>query len=123
MKKLLVAVTLTWSLSGCQTFENLQNEYAYKRGTNVTQEQIASLEINKSTEHNVAMLLGEPQVRTKDGANTIFEYHYSQINHLSGGVDQTVKFYFNKKNILIDTKTIAGSHFGNALEEANNKKG
>jgi len=118
MKKLIVAVALTCALSGCQTFENLQSEYAYKRGTNVTEQQLATFTVNKSTKDDVIKLLGEPQVKSKDGSHDVLEYHYSQINHLTGGVDQAVKFYFNKQNVLLTTKTVAGSHFGNALEEA-----
>lgn len=119
MKKLLIACALLIGslgpLSGCQSFENFQAGFAYKRGTNVTQEQIKEFTINKSNKNDVITLLGEPQKTSTDGKNEVLEYHYYQINHFSGGVDQTVKFILNKEHILIDTKVIQGSGFGNPL--------
>jgi len=115
MKKILLPALLITSLfsTGCATLDNLQNEYAYKRGTNVTQEQIQSFKVSKTKKSDVIKLLGEPQL-TK---GNIIEYHYQQINHLSGGVDQTVQFVFSKKNLLVDIKKIAGSRFGNPLTD------
>lgn len=115
MKKILLSsiVVISTFLSGCATLDSLQNEYAYKRGTNVTPEQIKSFTVSKTNMDDVRKLLGEPQQEKKH----VLAYHYQQINHLTGGVDQTIKFIFNNKNLLIDVKTIKGSQFGNPLTD------
>jgi len=115
MKKILLPALLITSLfsTGCATLDKIQDEYAYKRGTNVTQEQIDNFKVSKTKKTEIIKSLGEPQ-REK---GNIIEYHYQQINHLTGGVDQTIRFVFSKKGLLVDIKKIKGSQFGNALTD------
>jgi uncharacterized protein YceK len=110
-KTLLAAVIVTTLISGCSTIDSLQNEYAYKRGTNVTEAQIKGFTVSKTSMAEVRKLLGEPQQEKKH----VLAYHYQQINHLTGGIDQTIKFIFNNEDLLIDVRTIKGSQFGNPL--------
>lgn len=112
MKNLFIIIAFIGVLSGCQSIENLTS---HKRGTNVTQEQIASFTINKTKREDIVTALGEPQKIGMEEGKKVIEYHYQEINSFSKGIDQAVKFYFNKDSILIDKKVVAGSSFGNAL--------
>ncbi len=86
--ELFLALAFIVLLSSCQTLEGIQNNFAYKRGTNVTSDQMATFIINESTKAEIINRLGEPQVKSKDASLNVLEYHYSQINHLSRGVEK-----------------------------------
>lgn len=113
MNKLFLSAIVSGAilLSGCSAMNSVQEQFAYKRGTNVTQVQIDEFKTAKTNRADIIKLLGEPQKQDDKSV----EYHYQQINHLSGGVDQTIVFVFDKNNVLADVKKIAGSNFGNAL--------
>lgn len=108
MIRILTLVLALSFISGC---ESLQTKLAYKRGTLVSPTDIQTLMAKKPTKQDVINQFGEPQ-RSGQGA---IEYHYQQINHLYGGVDQTVKIIFGEDGRVKDIKTIQGSGMGNPL--------
>lgn len=105
-------VIVLGGLTGCQAFND---RFGYKRGTHVPTEQLAELENRKTTKDEIISTYGEPQREDRKGGLDVIEYHYQEINHLSKGIDQTVRIYFNSKNQVVDTKVINGSFFGNPL--------
>jgi len=115
MKKKLFTFFLVASLVGCQS---VPGELAYKQGTNVTQGQVKLLKLGNKQKFDVLLKFGQPQVISfGKNNNEIFEYHYQQTNSENKNLDQTVKFYFNSMNRIIETKTIKGSHFKTSLTE------
>ena len=102
--------------TGCSTLKSLEQSTAYKRGTNISEQQYDDLVVNTTTKTSIVKQYGEPQVSKVDAetGNLMYEYHYQQINHLSKSINQTVRLYF-KDDLLVKKATVGDSQYGNPL--------
>ena len=123
LKKTLLAISVMASvvLSGCQALpENIKDMGAYVTGVKVSEDVMAKIKDNASTQDDVIRLVGQPARKDQVGAKESWYFDYSKISHLAANESETTVFQFNAKRIVtghFKTGKPAGAS-GNALLDA-----
>ena len=123
LKKSLLAISVTtgFVLSACQSMpENMKDVGAYVTGVKVSDDVMAKVKDNVSTQDDVIRLVGQPARKDQVGAKESWYFDYSKISHLAANESETTVFQFNAKRIVIahfKTGKPAGTS-GNALLDA-----
>lgn len=90
-------------LTACGSVPGLSDFGAYKTGTQVSTEQMASVTDKKTTQAEVVSLIGQPNRKTEAGGNTVWYYDFNQIGQaiIGKNINETTAFEFNKKGIVL----------------------
>lgn len=94
---LVLAATLLFNLQGCAA---LNDSLAYKQGTRVTDEQLASFKNGVTTRQQILDTLGGPQDIKMVGSKEHLIYRYTQINHFGPNEGRTVTFVLSNKKLV-----------------------
>ncbi|MCG7556081.1 MULTISPECIES: hypothetical protein [Pseudoalteromonas] len=117
MKKLITIVAMTILASGCSS--TISDVGAYKSGTEITQAQLAEVELGSKKEL-VIKRFGQPQRKTSNSGTDFFYYDYQKISHFSANVSETIVFEFKDDLVINKYKTGYGGKSNNPLLDAAN---
>lgn len=93
----------------------------YKTGTEISKEQMDSLQIGKTTKQQVIEAFGAPNRREQMADSQIWYYDYNKIASFGKNVSESTVLEFDKAGLLISKAKSAGSgKTGNALIDAAN---
>lgn len=108
-QSMLICCVLT--VSACGTVPGMADFGAMKNGTQVTQDQMAQIVDNMTTQAQVVGLLGQPSRKLQVGKTEVWEYDFTQIGQavIGRNLNETTSFVFNKQNIVVSHFKTAGS--------------
>ncbi|HET9113975.1 MAG TPA: hypothetical protein VFN66_08915 [Burkholderiales bacterium] len=91
------------SLSACGTVPGVADLSVAKSGTQISQEQMAKLIDNKSTQDDVVAVVGEPNRKAQVGQKEIWYYDFIQVGvpYIGKNIHEATAFEFNQKGILL----------------------
>lgn len=91
------------SLGACGTVPGLSDLGAYKTGTHVTAEQMASVMDKVTTQTQIVAMLGQPNRKADVDGKTVWYYDFNQIGQalIGKNINETTGFEFNKKGVVL----------------------
>lgn len=115
-KSIAVAALAAMFLSACAT-----DFMAYKTGTEVTAEQLATFQPGTTTQQQVTASIGAPNRRESLAGKELWYYDFNKIRHIGGNVNEATVFEWDAAGKLLQTyKTGSSAKTGNALIDAAN---
>lgn len=96
---LALAATLI-NLSGCAALQPINDALAYKQGTRITDEQLATFQKGTTTRQAILDAVGGPQETKMIGNKEHLIYKYSQVNHFGPNEGRTVTFVIANQKLV-----------------------
>lgn len=123
MRALALALILATPLAVSTTSAHANPFGGYTTGIAITQQQMDTLEIGKTTQDNVREKFGAPGRREQLGDTQVWYYDYVKIKHFGKNVQEATVLEFNKQGVLTaKSKSNAVGKTGNPLIDAANGK-
>lgn len=95
MKKILVFTAFMVLFSGCADF------FTYTEGRQITQEELDSIIINKSTKNDLETQFGAPDRITPTQECDMWHYDFAKISSFGSNVNESNVFCVDKKGKVI----------------------
>ncbi|EVT72377.1 hypothetical protein X548_08060 [Stenotrophomonas maltophilia 5BA-I-2] len=96
---------------------------AYTTGIEITQQQMDTLEVGKTTQDNIREKFGAPGRREQLGDTQVWYYDFVKIKSFGKNIQEATVLEFNKQGVLTaKSKSNAVGKTGNPLIDAANGK-
>ena len=98
MKKLFLFSLVALAFSSCAAIDNFTT---YTEGTKITQAELDSIVINKSSKSDLEEKFGAPSRISSSSECEMWHYDFVRIRHIGSNVNDSNVFCINKKGIII----------------------
>ncbi|OJH79564.1 MAG: hypothetical protein BSK19_04440 [Stenotrophomonas maltophilia] len=123
MRALALALILAAPLAVSTTSAYANPFGAYTTGIEITQQQMDTLEVGKTTQDNIREKFGAPGRREQLGDTQVWYYDFVKIKSFGKNIQEATVLEFNKQGVLTaKSKSNAVGKTGNPLIDAANGK-
>ena len=125
MRALALALILAAPLAVSTTSAHANPFGAYTTGIEITQQQMDTLEVGKTTQDNIREKFGAPGRREQLGDTQVWYYDFTKIKSFGKNINESTVFEFNKAGVLTaksKSNGTGGAKTGNPLLDAANGK-
>ncbi|WP_142805900.1 outer membrane protein assembly factor BamE domain-containing protein [Stenotrophomonas maltophilia] len=123
MRALTLALMLAAPLALSTTAAHANPFGAYTTGVEITQQQMDTLEVGKTSQDQVREKFGAPSRREQLGDTQVWYYDYVKIKTFGKNIQEATVLEFNKQGVLTaKSKSNAVGKTGNPLLDAANGK-
>lgn len=98
MKKLFLFSLVALAFSSCAAIDNFTT---YTEGTKITQDELDSIVVNKSSKSDLEEKFGAPSRISSSNECEIWHYDFVKISSFSPNINDSNVFCINKKGIVI----------------------